>query len=123
MEKRIIRKIVLSINREILTFIIVDRKIYYTDRKFGALIRIMPRPKNLVSLIARTRNRVPMFIANLFNFTKEELAEYEMANTVDKLAEIIIRDGKKNGCILVANRDMEADAALVDKITSAEVIV
>lgn len=123
MEKKIIRKVVLSINREILTFLIIDRKLYYTDRKFGALIRIIPKPKNLISIIQRSRNRVPMFIANLFNLTKEEMDEYEAATTVDQLADIIIRDGKKNGCILVANGDMEADAALISNIERQEVVI
>lgn len=123
METKIIRKIVLTINREILTFLIVDRKIYYTDRKFGALIRIMPKPKNLIQIISRTRNRVPMMIASLFNFTEEEVAEYNAAETVDQLAEIIIRDGKKNGCILVANGDMQAEASLVARIANMEVVL
>lgn len=123
MEKKTIRKIVLSINREILTFLIVDRKIFYTDRKFGALIRVIPKPRNLIHIIQQSRNRVPMFIAQLFNLSKEEMAEYERAKTVDELAEIIIRDGKKNSCILVANADMEADADLVKKIERSEVII
>lgn len=97
--------------------------IYYTDRKFGSLIRVMPKPRNLITVIQRSRNRIPMFIATLFNFNKQEVAEYEAATNVDQLAEIIIRDGKKNGCILVANGDMEADAELVDKITGLEVVI
>jgi hypothetical protein len=118
-----IRKIVLSINREILTFLLIDKRIYYTDRKFGALIRVLPKPKNLLITIAKSRNRVPMFIANLFNLNKEEMDEYEAAQTVDQLAEIIIRDGKKNGCVLVANGDMSVDEELVKKIESLEVVV
>lgn len=123
MEKRLIRKIVMSINREMLTFLIIDKRIYYTDRKFGALIRVLPKPRNLIMIIQKSRNRIPMFIAQLFNLTKEEMDEYEAAQTIDQLAEIIIRDGKKNGCILVANGDMEADNELIAKIEGQEVVV
>ena len=120
--KRSIRKVVLTINREILTFLIIDRNIFYTDRKFGVLVRILPKPKNLLLTIQKSRNRVPMFIVKLFELSKEELAEYDAAKTVDELADIVIRDGKRNGCILVANANLEADAELVKKIQSQEVV-
>jgi len=121
-ETKTIRKIVLSINREMMTFLIVNRKIYYTDRKFGMLIRILPKPRNLLLTIAKTRNRVPKIIVNLFNFTKEEMEEYESAKDTDALTDIIVRDGKKNGCILVAKGDMEADSKLIDQIEKQEVV-
>lgn len=123
MEKKTIRKIVMSINREILTFLIVDRSIYYTDRKFGALIRILPKPRNLLLIIAKSRNRIPMFIAKLFNLSQAEMDEYNNAKTVDDLANIVVRDAKRNGCILVANADMEADAEIIKRIEASEVVV
>lgn len=113
----------MSINRELLTFIIIDRKIFYSDRKFGSLIRLIPKPQNLILTIQKTRNKVPMFIAQLFNLTQEELDEYDKAITVDQLADIVVRDGKKNGCLLVANADMEAEEELVKKIEQSEVII
>jgi hypothetical protein len=64
-----------------------------------------------------------MFIANLFNLSKAEMAEYNAAKTIDELAEIIIQDGKNKGCVLVANADMKADAELVAKIEKSEVMV
>lgn len=112
----------MSINREILTFVIIDRKIYYSDRKFGAMIRLIPKPDKLFVMIAKSRNRFPMFLANLFNLSKEEIEEYNSAKTTEDLANIIIRDAKRNGCLLVANGDMEADSELVDKISASEVI-
>jgi hypothetical protein len=123
METKKIRKIVLSINREILTFLIIDRNIYYTDKKLGALIRVLPKPKNLLLTIAKSRNRIPMFIIKLFNLSQEEMDEYNSAQTVDDLATIIIKDGKKNGCILVANGDMSVDEDLIKKIESSEVVI
>lgn len=119
---RTIRKVVLSVNREILTFLIIDRNVYYTDRKFKALIRILPKPRNLIKVIQMSRNRVPMFLANLFNFTNEEMAEYDSAKTVDELAEIIIKDGRKNGCLLVANGDITIDDRMAETIQKVEVV-
>lgn len=122
-EKRIIRKIVMSVNREILTFLIIERNIYYSDRKLHTLIRVLPKPRNLLATIAKSRNRIPMFISQLFNLSKAEMDEYNAAQTVDDLADIIIRDGKKNGCILVANNNMEVDSELIAKIESQEVVI
>lgn len=119
---KIVRKIVLTINREMLSFIIIDKKIYYTDRKLKALIRVLPKPKNLIRVIQNSRNRVPMFLLNLFNFTPEEMKEYEEAKTPDDLANIIVRDGAKNGCIVVANGDMEVDDFIADQIEKVEVV-
>jgi len=122
-EKRIIRKIVMTVNREMLTFLIIDKNIWYSDRKFRSLIRVLPKPRNLLATIAKSRNRIPMFIANLFNLTKEEMDEYNAAQTVDDLADIIIRDAKRNGCILVGNGDIFADEDLIKKIKEQEVII
>lgn len=121
-ETKAIRKIVMSVNREILTFLIVDKTVMYTDRKFRMLIRILPKPKNFIQAIDNSRNRIPRTLIELFKFTKEEMAEYNNAKDTNALAEIIIRDGKKNGCILVANGDIEADKDLVNKIKELEVI-
>lgn len=122
-EKTTIRKIVMTINRELLTFLIIEKNVYYSDRKFKALIRVLPKPKNLMITIQKSRNRIPMFIATLFNLSKEEMEEYHNAKTTDELADIIIRDGKKNACILVANSDMQADTDLIERIQKSEVVI
>lgn len=119
---RVIRKVVLSVNREMMNFIIVNKKIYYSDRKFHALIRILPKPRNLIQVINGSRNRIPMFLVSLFKFTKEEIQQYENAKTDDELANIIIEDGRKNGTILVANGDMEITDEMYEAIQKVEVV-
>lgn len=120
--KKIVRKVILTINREMLTFVIFNHSIFYTDRKLKALIRILPKPKNLIRVIQNSRNRVPMFLLDLFKFTPEEMQEYENAKTNEDLANIIIKDGAKNGCILVANGDLQVDDFIASQIEKVEVV-
>ena len=94
-------QVILSYNREILNFLIKDKEIFYTDRKWKAWIRCLPPPENLIKQIKLSRNRVPEFISYLFNFTKEELEEYKNAKSEEELANIITDDAKKKGCKLI----------------------
>lgn len=94
-------QIVLAFNREILNFLVKDREIYYTDRKWKAWIRCMPLPKDFIQQVRLSRNKIPAFITDLFNFTEEEMKEYNGAKTEKELAEIIIKDAKLKGCKLV----------------------
>lgn len=121
-EKKKIRKVVLMINREVMTFLIIDKKVFYSDRKFKALIRILPRPRNFVNFIQKSRNAIPAFLTKLFNYTKKEMEEYEKAKDDAELAEIICLDGKKNGCIVAANGLMEVDQSIIDDIQKVEVL-
>ena len=88
-------------NREILNFLIKNKEIYYTDRKWRAWIRCLPPPKDFINKIKMSRNHIPEHLANLFNFTEEELKEYEEAKDEKELAKIIVKDALSKGCRLV----------------------
>lgn len=90
-------------NREPLNFIIKEREIYYSQRKFGGgiLIRCIPPPDNLIKAVAMSRNRINLNLINMFKFTEEEIKEYNEAKDENALAELIIRDAKSKGCIYV----------------------
>jgi hypothetical protein len=94
-------KLVFSINREPMNFIVKDREIYYTDRRWGSWVRCVPPPENFIKVVSLSRNRIPSYLINLFKMTPEEIKEYEGAKTEQELAEIIIRDAKSKGCIFV----------------------
>ncbi len=86
-------------NREVLNFLIKNKEIYYTDRKWKTWIRCLPPPKNFILKV--NRNQIPKHLANLFNFTEEEIKEYENAKDEEELAKIIIRDALSKGCRLL----------------------
>lgn len=99
-------QIVLSYNREILNFLVKEREVFYTDRKWKTWIRCLPPPKDLIKQIALSRNKIPPTIANLFNFSDDEMEEYEKAQTDRELANIIIKDAKLKGCTVVDDKEV-----------------
>jgi len=104
-------KLLFSINREPMNFIVKDREIYYSDRRWNNWIRCVPQPENFIKIVTLSRNRIPMAIANMFRLTPEEMKEYEEAKTEDNLADIIIKDAKSKGCIFISrtNELLESD--------------
>ena len=54
-----------------------------------------------------SRNKIPPFLAQMFNFSEQELAEYEAATNEEQLANIIIRDAGLKGCKLVSNEEVQ----------------
>lgn len=97
-------KLIFSKNRELLNFIVIKKEIFYTDYKWGKWIRILPKDKNLLLQIRNSRNRIPLFLSELFNLSKEENREYEKAKGENELMDIIIKDAKLNGCLLVESK-------------------
>jgi hypothetical protein len=94
-------KIILTRDRELLNFIIIKKEVFYSDRKWNKYLRILPKDKDLIKQIKLSRNRIPIFLAELFNLSKKELEEYENAKEEKELMEIIVKDAKLNGCLLV----------------------
>lgn len=94
-------KIIFSRDRMLLNFIILKKEVFYTDDRWGKWIRILPKDKELIKQIKLSRNRIPIFLADLFNLSKKEIEEYNKAQEEKDLMEIIIKDAKLNGCLLV----------------------
>jgi hypothetical protein len=94
-------KLVFNYNREPMNFIIKNREIFYSDRRWGNWIRCMPPPENFMKAVSLSRNRIPAMLINMFKFTEEEIKEYNDAKDETALAEIITRDAKSKGCIFV----------------------
>jgi hypothetical protein len=102
-------KIILSYNRETMNFIIKDKEIYYSDRKFKNWVRCMPPPENLAKIIAMSRNRIPVFLINMFHFTEDEIKEWNEAKDESAVADIVIKDAKSKGCILVSKLNEDGE--------------
>lgn len=100
-------RVILSYNRETLNFLIKDREIFYTDRKWKAWIRCLPPPDDFIQKVKLSRNRIPAFINNLFTFTTQELEEYKNAKDDKELAANIIRDAQLKGCKLIKMEEIE----------------
>jgi len=100
-------QLVFAYNREILNFLVKGKEIFYTDRKWKAWIRCLPPPKDLIKQIALSRNKIPPFIATLFDFSEEEIKQYEKAQTERELADIILNDAKLKGCKIISDEEVK----------------
>lgn len=97
-------------NRDAMHFIVKENKeVWYSDRKWGSIIRILPQPDNLISMIRNSRNRIPPMIINMFRLTDEEKNEYNSAKDYEELAKIIIKDAALKGCKLQFNNEVVQD--------------
>lgn len=106
---------IFTINRELISFIIIDRYIYYSDRKIKSFIRCLPKPEKLLD---KQKN-----LAKIFEFTEEELAEYAKCESEGDIAKSIIRDANLKGCRLVIRKDLPNPEGLINQIKDKEVIV
>ena len=91
-------RLVFTINRETLQFVIKAKTIYYADRKWGSYVQCVPKDPNLVKRILMSRNKIPLTLIKLFDLNDKDQAEYDNAKTEEDLATIIIKDCKLKGC-------------------------
>lgn len=116
-------RLVFSANRELIHFLIIEKNVYYTDRKWGVWIRCLPRPDNFIQKITLSRNKFPSFLIKLFEFSKEETEQYNKATNEEELAERIIQDARTKGCRLITRKDGDLeDKQLKDKILQSELV-
>ena len=103
-------QLVFAFNREVLNFLVKGREVYYTDRKWKSWIRCLPPPKDLIKQIALSRNKIPQSIATLFNFSEEEMEQYENAKTERELADLILNDARLKGCKIITDEEVKDNA-------------
>ncbi|MFI5405072.1 MAG: hypothetical protein ACHQ1D_01020 [Nitrososphaerales archaeon] len=116
-------RLVFSANRELIHFLIIEKNIYYSDKKWAAWIRCLPKPEDFIKRIQFSRNKFPSFLINLFNYSKEELEQYAKANSEEEIALIVIADAKIKGCRLVLKRTGNIeDEALKKNILESELV-
>jgi len=92
-----------TIDREVFCIEIKGREVWYGDRKWGKLLRLVPKDEKFIRKIKFSRNKIPQHFIELFNLTKEEQGEYDNAKDEKELSEICIRDARKKGAILIKN--------------------
>lgn len=74
-----------------------NREVFYSDRLFQNLIRLIPPDENFLTKIINSRNKIPKHIVNLFILTKAEQAEYNNCKTNEELAQVCINDIRRKG--------------------------
>ncbi len=99
-------KLVFTINRETLQFLVKDKYIYYTDRKWKNWVQCIPKDPALIKKVLMSRNKIPVMLVRLFDLSESEQKEYDEAPDDEALSSIIVRDAKLKGLILV-RKDLE----------------
>lgn len=98
-----------TLNRDIMKFFVIDKNIFYSDKKFKTFIRCIPKPENFLNQIKMSRNKLPQALIQMFNLTEEEIKQYKSANSEEELAQIIIKDAKGKGCRLLLKTELTKD--------------
>jgi len=115
-------KLLFTVNREMMHFIVLEKNIYYTDRKWQGWLRCLPKPENFINTINLSRNRLPAFLVNLFKYSEEELKEYESIEGEEQIADLVVRDAKLKGCKLLARVNTEMTPEIKTMIEKAEIV-
>jgi len=105
-------KLQFSYNKEMMFFLVKVKEVYYTDRKWNAWIRCLPPPKDFLLTIQKSRNKIPAHLAELFEYTNEELEQYAKAGTENQIADIIVKDARGKGLRLINRISDEGDRAV-----------
>jgi hypothetical protein len=108
-------RMVFSVNRELIHFIVIGKSIYYNDRKLGMFIRCLPKPEKLLEVYKN--------LERLFEFTQEELEEYSKNETEEAIAASVIRDAGLKSCRLILKKDIPTTELMLDTIKDKEVII
>jgi len=109
-------RIVFAINRELIHFVIIDKYIYYTDRKMNNIyIRCLPKPTKVLKKNNKIYNK-------MFEFTREELEEYDKCETEEDISKSVIKDANLKGCRLIIKKEIENNQTVIDEIKDKEFI-
>ena len=114
-----IKKIRLAfiVNRETFRIEVDGKDIWYTDRRWGRAIKLIPRDEDFIKKILFSRGKIPNIIKDLFTLTKKEKEEYDNAKDSRELADICIRDCRKMGAKLL-KEEIEEDTVSENDINN-----
>jgi hypothetical protein len=107
-------RMIFTVNRELIHFVVIDKNIYYNDRKLGKFVRCLPKPEKLVETHSR--------LAKLFEFTQEELDEYAKCNTEEEITRSVIKDANLRGCRLLIKKEIPTTEQILAQIKDKEVL-
>ena len=100
-------KLAFTMNRETFRIEIEGKSIWYADRRWSRAIRLIPRDEEFLKKILFSRGKIPPIIKDLFTLTNNEQEEYDNAKDERELADICIRDCKRQGSRLLKEETEE----------------
>lgn len=96
-------KLVFTFNRETIFFLIHDKKVMYFDRKWDKGVPFIPKDKDFIMTLIKSRNRIPMS-QQILQWVNEansgkNFEEYEACKDDDAVAEVVRREAKTKGLV------------------------
>ena len=84
---------------------IENKRILYWDRYqsslWGGPLQYLPPDPSIIKKIQMSRNRIPGQVVDMLRIPKDELEEFMNAKDDHELRDLVFRDCKKNGCLLL----------------------
>ena len=88
-------------NKQYFSIIIDDKRIWGIIK--GITLPYLPSDLNYVQKqIIMSRNKLPAWSIDIFQITADEKKEFDDAKDDEELAQLVIRDAKKNMCQIVS---------------------
>ena len=100
METKKATRLMFSFNRELMSFIILNKVVFYCDKVWSNWIQIVPKDERVTKQILMSRNKIPKHLIKMFDLSPSEMEEYKTAKDDEAIAEIVIKDAQKKGCKL-----------------------
>lgn len=98
-------RLTFSKDREIMRFVVRDKEIFYGDRVWTEMIRLIPKDEHFIRKVIASRNVIPNQLIQMFTLSKVEQAEYDEAKNKEDperaLSDNIIKDCKAKGLIFI----------------------
>jgi len=92
-------------SREVFRLVINERNIFYGDKNWNELIRLVPKDADFIRKIIFSRGKIPNAMKEMFNLTKAEQEQYDSAKDDRALAAICIDDCKRKGAKLESHEE------------------
>lgn len=100
-------KISFMFGREVMTFLVKDREIFYTDRLNTIPLRCIPKDEQFIKKIRESRNRYSPKLIEMFTLSSKAQQEYDNCITDEQLTEQIIKDSLKKGLKLLKQEPVD----------------
>lgn len=95
-------KLTFLMQTNLMMFVVDKQEVWYSDAKvFKKALRIIPRDEEFHKKLMLSRNKIPDFV-DKFKLSAEDEKEYEAnKDSEEKLADIIVKDCKAQGLVLI----------------------
>lgn len=94
-------KLMFEKERHFFLITIENRKVLYWDKKVSVHLQYLPPDPNIDMKIRMSRNKLNHNVKELLKISQDDLKDFENAKDDNEIKDLVIRDAKTKGCVLV----------------------